>query len=504
MLLNLDILQDNLSPFYTMQRYGSAQRTLCCRRPLLYEPGGTLLEDTLYIVGNEPFPQELPPQNCSFISIGTRPPQEWIFKGIPILQIKGNFRSIEIFNKIQCVYDAFEQWDEALHEELEKEEDFDIQNTIRLGVNAFKYDISISDCTLTALFYGFLSQKEDGSRETVVQNKLQCLSPEVSEMIKEVCHMERVIKVPYLSAVNLKGHFYCSNVYISEHFAGCLSIGNYNSEFSFRDIDFPLMDYYLNFLQKSYIKYLRTASQNERPGLSALRHLLSFGNISGEDLRQLSLNPGEIWTVFQLSPHKGERTFPKEYLCSSLNTIFSNNIFTIIHHDNLLGLLRLTDMKIQENQIWTDFEHFITRMGYTAGVSMPFTNLRQFHSYCLQADYAATRVQKSNHESTLLFQDCVLQYMLNECLSSMDVQAILSPGMKRLMEHDHQKGTEHLKTLETYLRNEMSIVHSAQELFIHRSSLIKRLEKIQKLLGDDLSDPEHRLYFRLCLMLLRL
>ena len=57
--------------------------------------------------------------------------------------------------------------------------------------------------------------------------------------------------------------------------------------------------------------------------------------------------------------------------------------------------------------------------------------------------------------------------------------------------------------VEVYLQLERNVVQTAKTLFIHRSSLLKRLDKIQRLLNQDLSDPDTRLYFRICLALLR-
>lgn len=71
------------------------------------------------------------------------------------------------------------------------------------------------------------------------------------------------------------------------------------------------------------------------------------------------------------------------------------------------------------------------------------------------------------------------------------------------MDQDARRGTEYVRTLYVYLCNEMAIVHTAQALYIRRSSLLKRLEKIQRILEDDLQDPRHRLYYRLCLELIQ-
>jgi len=69
-----------------------------------------------------------------------------------------------------------------------------------------------------------------------------------------------------------------------------------------------------------------------------------------------------------------------------------------------------------------------------------------------------------------------------------------------VMEYDSARHTDYMQTLDVFLKNEMSISQTAADLFIHRNSLIKRLEKLKQLLNIDLESPDVRLYYRICLM----
>ena len=59
--------------------------------------------------------------------------------------------------------------------------------------------------------------------------------------------------------------------------------------------------------------------------------------------------------------------------------------------------------------------------------------------------------------------------------------------------YDKERNTELVKTLETYLDHGGSLVDTAEILFIHRNTLLHRLERIGELCGLDLRDPTHRL-----------
>ena len=67
----------------------------------------------------------------------------------------------------------------------------------------------------------------------------------------------------------------------------------------------------------------------------------------------------------------------------------------------------------------------------------------------------------------------------------------------KLKEHDEKTGSDYMQTLRLYLDNHCSVVQTARELSIHRSTLLYRLEKIREIINFSLDDPEQLLYLRL-------
>ena len=72
-------------------------------------------------------------------------------------------------------------------------------------------------------------------------------------------------------------------------------------------------------------------------------------------------------------------------------------------------------------------------------------------------------------------------------------------GMRRLVEHDREGAVSYLDTLRCYLANSMSIAKTAKVLFIHRSTLLDRIGRIERELGCDLKDPDERLRIEILL-----
>ena len=62
----------------------------------------------------------------------------------------------------------------------------------------------------------------------------------------------------------------------------------------------------------------------------------------------------------------------------------------------------------------------------------------------------------------------------------------------KLLLADERDGNGLLETLEIYLKNNGNAVQTAQKLYIHRNTLLKRLEKIEELLDVSLEDAYTR------------
>ncbi len=68
----------------------------------------------------------------------------------------------------------------------------------------------------------------------------------------------------------------------------------------------------------------------------------------------------------------------------------------------------------------------------------------------------------------------------------------------------HDGGRELLQTLEVYFEHKGSLTKASEALFIHRNTLIYRLERISEISGLDFEKPETRLAVELALHIYRM
>ena len=91
--------------------------------------------------------------------------------------------------------------------------------------------------------------------------------------------------------------------------------------------------------------------------------------------------------------------------------------------------------------------------------------------------------------------------------SSSDLLLLQEMGpdlLRPLLDHDRQHGSSYVKTLEEYLACGGSYQKMARKMFIHRNTLLYRMNKIEKLLGTSLESPRERIKYQLACLILHL
>ena len=78
---------------------------------------------------------------------------------------------------------------------------------------------------------------------------------------------------------------------------------------------------------------------------------------------------------------------------------------------------------------------------------------------------------------------------------------LLHPALNAIEQYDQKNQTDLLNTLKVYLENDCNAQKCGRLLFLHRNSLVYRINRIQSIAGCDLSDPCERSYLRISLLL---
>jgi GAF domain-containing protein/PucR-like helix-turn-helix protein len=82
-----------------------------------------------------------------------------------------------------------------------------------------------------------------------------------------------------------------------------------------------------------------------------------------------------------------------------------------------------------------------------------------------------------------------------------ELTAFLQANLGRLERYDHQNGTALIVTLTSYYANGGNIARTARALHVHTNTLLKRLERVAAVLGEDWNGPDRGLGLQLALRL---
>lgn len=91
--------------------------------------------------------------------------------------------------------------------------------------------------------------------------------------------------------------------------------------------------------------------------------------------------------------------------------------------------------------------------------------------------------------------------LLGQAYGADRLRELVHPGIVGLIE---QGRDDLLRTLETYLANGGDVRRTSEDMYLHRSTLYYRLEKLTEAVGGDLTDGETRFHLMLSLRLARL
>lgn len=116
------------------------------------------------------------------------------------------------------------------------------------------------------------------------------------------------------------------------------------------------------------------------------------------------------------------------------------------------------------------------------GISWPFSNITEFKRYFNQAVACIKQAQRFGKVNQVFdYSDFHYYDLLYNYTGKIPLEHYCHPALKVLREYDKANNTELYVTLRTYLECEKNLRATAEALFIHRNTLIYRINRINQL-----------------------
>ena len=157
----------------------------------------------------------------------------------------------------------------------------------------------------------------------------------------------------------------------------------------------------------------------------------------------------------------------------------------------------------EENSVRGKLLKFLDETELMAGESRVFSDIQELKQQAEAAKTAAQFAENSDRSAESgnrirSFDDIAVPYAAS-VLKNHALPEFVHPKLDVLESYDRQHASSLMLTLQVFLRENCSHTAAARELFIHRSTLLYRLERIGELTEIDLTDPSERLRLQLSL-----
>ena len=425
MNLSFSLLQEYLPQEMHAELLGDSRKGRNLSRPVLYEGEGALADDRVYVSRTDLLPSAEEIGHRCLVCVGRQNVRKLVSMDCTVLRIDSTENYIRVYNAICAIYDRFDAWENRLREQLEQEENFDYHTLAVTGAEMLDNTIGMSDQFLHVLFT--TDQNADGTFR-ITEGKYNDMLLDIDEKITDICEKEKQLRNPYISSFTYQGTVnpYCCNIFPVNHFAGCCFI--YPDRHPFRASDYEIADVFFQYFSRAFIKYIRGFNSQESSSAQVIRSLMLGQPLSREERHQLALKESESWLLFRLQPRRSARAMPLEFMLATIASLMPQTAYAGQDGEEITGILRVqTFVPLEDSPSFASFHNILIHMGYIAGLSNTFRELKSFSQFHFQAEYAlGFSLRSKKVKDYCQFNDCVLDYMLSACTANLPLIFLFS------------------------------------------------------------------------------
>ena len=218
--------------------------------------------------------------------------------------------------------------------------------------------------------------------------------------------------------------------------------------------------------------------------------------------KELHFNTEEVRIVFLIKFYGKTDMMPFEMLQNMFPDKSKDYVISVGEHDIVLvkDIKQGTDIrdieKIATNIADTLSTEFYTKVAI--GISTIVDNIKDLARAYKEAQVALDVGKVFETEKNIISYENLgigrLIYQLPTTLCEMFLQEVFKKGSLESLDR------ETLMTIQSFFENNLNVSETSRKLFVHRNTLVYRLEKIRKLTGLDLREFEHAITFKVALM----
>lgn len=244
-----------------------------------------------------------------------------------------------------------------------------------------------------------------------------------------------------------------------------------------------------------YSYFLADLLKNPKQNVSDIR----------ERLKILGYNLKETFYIMAIPPVGHSFSDLKlEVILEYLKQIFGGSIY-VIYEDTIVFLIsRAMDQNLSEYEI-SQLSAYLSANHLKAGISNFYQNLEDTPRFYQQAiDSVHLGLRLKDPAPIYYYSDYYLYQML-ELYEKEDSQIrfLIHPGLMKLYLYDQEKNTDFMVTLREYLTRPGQPAKIAENLHIHKNTLLYRMGKIKEITDCEFVEGEDFMNFNLSVRIMR-
>lgn len=502
--LNLQIIADSFADKPADITLQCTEDLLCLDGLRLYQPNTSMEACYLYFLAAEDVDASFSRyENLSFLILG-KADLAVFSESCRIIQIQGSFTFSGIFNAVQQTFEQYINWDEQLQLSLSSLDP--LNEMLKASLEIFNNPIFVHDTN----FYILSSPRHvTGLSKWVRDNRTGRLIAPLS-LIHEFqldpeYHQTLSTRGPHIYSEALRGYrVLYMNLWTDGNYQGRLCVSELQS--AILDGQLAALQYLGSFIElciKRHNLFQISMGNDTRQFFSdfisgkiadqeSLRSILSYRNWS----------PTDRYMVVLL-----EKQQQDDRLHSSIATIGHIEAqipegIAFTYQEGIVAIVNLSYKHSNVSEVVSSLAIILREGLFKMGISSEFRGFHLLPQGYLQASWAL-RIGSVTQSTDWCyrFDDYLFDYLFAQMGREISPELLVISRLSMLRNYDRENHTELYLTLKTYLEHERNALRTAEALFIHRSTLTYRLERIHKLTQTDFSDYKDRLLYQICFML---
>ncbi len=420
--------------------------------------------------------------------------------------VEKNTSLISLANDVYEIYHEFDKWDASLKTVLYDNGSF--QDLVNQCDSIIIEPIAITDKNFQIIAYSQMSD-ELGYNVNVDEDKhlsLNAFNSFITQVdFARACRNRDVFILKSMGSSALS-----RNIFYTSEYVGSIGIKLSTEEDYLQAFNSAILAHFHSYAERLYAKY--ASFDNPEYSKDSLVTILEDklnnnqfpDKVNEEFYKQNRWQTNDQLQLFQFFANPlQDKALYASYLSKKISRIWQKNIcFT--YKDHLLLLVNVSECN---NFVKADFfktlSSFLIDNSLIAGISRTFNSLSYLRSSYDQTQTAAEiGIIRNPQFIYFLFDDYVLDYMLQESRGHYEKEEICCSKLMALIKQDETKRTDYYRTLQVYFQCKFNAAEAAKRLYINRSTFHYRLNRIQELAQIDFESDDELLYMAMSMKLL--